>query len=90
VTAATSADPAVPAGSADDLSRKRPLGDRTFQVITLVAGLLVLAILILIAESTSQQASSWFSAEGISGIFSTTWNPSTNHFGALSSFTARP
>jgi len=83
MTAATSVDPAVPAGSTGGLSRKRPLGDRTFQVITLVAGVLVLVILVLIAVSTSQQSSSWFSAEGISGIFSKTWNPSAKQFGAL-------
>jgi phosphate transport system permease protein len=64
------------------LSAKRPLGDRIFQLIALAAGLLVLVILVLIAVSTSQQASSWFSTEGLK-IFSKTWNPSTNQFGAL-------
>jgi phosphate transport system permease protein len=83
VNTTTSADPAVPAGSAASLSSKRPLGDRTFQVITLLAGLLVLVILVLIAVSTSQQASSWFTTEGIGGIFSKTWNPTANEFGAL-------
>jgi phosphate transport system permease protein len=83
VNAATSADPARTAGSAGGLSSKRPLGDRTFQIVTLVAGLLVLVILVLIAVSTSQQASSWFSTEGIGGIFSKTWNPTANKFGAL-------
>ena len=78
----TKADPAVPAGSARALSERRPLGDRTFQVIALASGLLVLVILVLIAVSTSQQASSWFSAEGVK-IFSSTWNPSANQFGAL-------
>ena len=42
----------------------------------------MLVILVLIAISTSQQASSWFSTEGIK-IFSSTWNPSANQFGAL-------
>jgi phosphate transport system permease protein len=54
-----------------------------FQILALAAGLLVLAILVLIAVSTSQQASSWFSQEGLSGVFSTTWNPATNKFGSL-------
>jgi phosphate transport system permease protein len=54
-----------------------------FQILALAAGLLVLAILVLIAVSTSQQASSWFSHEGLSGVFSTTWNPATNKFGSL-------
>jgi phosphate transport system permease protein len=43
----------------------------------------VLVILALIAISTSQQASSWFSTEGWK-IFTVDWNPATNSFGALS------
>ncbi len=70
-------------GPASALKERRPLGDRVFQILALAAGLLVLAILVLIAISTSQQASSWFSHEGLSGVFSTTWNPSTNKFGSL-------
>jgi len=69
----------VPASA---LSERRPLGDRSFQVLTLAAGLLVLVILVLIAVSTSQQASSWFSTEGLK-IFSRSWNPPANQFGAL-------
>jgi phosphate transport system permease protein len=76
------ADPASPAGSADVLSERRPLGDRGFQVLALASGLLVLVILVLIAVTTSQQASSWFSAEGAK-IFTNTWNPSANQFGVL-------
>jgi phosphate transport system permease protein len=82
VSSATKADPASPAGSARPLSQRRPLGDRTFQAVALAAGLLVLVILVLIAISTSQQASAWFSAEGVK-IFSKTWNPTNNQFGAL-------
>jgi phosphate transport system permease protein len=70
------------AGPAGGLTERRPLGDRSFQVIALAAGLLVLVILVLIAVSTSQQASSWFSAEGVK-VFASTWNPSANQFGAL-------
>jgi phosphate transport system permease protein len=76
----TQAEQAVPASA---LKERRPLGDRVFQILALAAGLLVLAILVLIAVSTSQQASSWFSHEGLSGVFSTTWNPATNKFGSL-------
>ena len=76
------ADPANPAGSAGALSQKRPLGDRGFQILALASGLLVLVILVLIAISTSQQASSWFSAEGLK-IFTNNWDPATNQFGAL-------
>ncbi len=76
----TQAEQAVPASA---LKERRPLGDRVFQVLALVAGLLVLAILVLIAFSTTQQASSWFAHEGLSGVFSVKWNPSTNQFGSL-------
>ena len=79
----TKADPAIPAGSARPLSERRPLGDRTFQIITLAAGLLVLVILVLIAVATIQQSTSWFSSEGTK-IFTNNWNPAANDFGALS------
>ena len=65
------------------LKERRPLGDRVFQIVALVAGLLVLAILVLIAITTSQQSASWFSHEGLSGIFSATWNTSANKFGPM-------
>src|SRR5690242_4429175 len=76
------ADPAGTAGSAGALIQKRPLGDRGFQILALASGLLVLVILVLIAVSTSQQAASWFSAEGLK-IFTNNWDPATNQFGAL-------
>ena len=76
------ADPAR-AGSAGPLSQRRPLGDRGFQYLALASGLLVLVILVLIAYSTTQQASSWFSHEGLSGIISTNWDPAANKFGAM-------
>ena len=78
----TKADPATPAGSADPLGRRRPLGDRAFAILALSAGLLVLVILVLIAITTTNQASSWFTTEGW-GIFSDNWDPATNQFGAL-------
>jgi phosphate transport system permease protein len=76
------ADPAGTAGSAGTLIHKRPLGDRGFQILALASGLLVLVILVLIAVSTSQQAASWFSAEGLK-IFTNNWDPANNQFGAL-------
>ena len=82
MSSATKADPAGPAGSARPLTERRPLGDRSFQALALAAGLLVLVILALIAISTSQRAALWFSTEGLK-IFSKTWNPTTNQFGAL-------
>jgi phosphate transport system permease protein len=83
VSAVTQAGPAVPAGPASALTHRRPLGDRAFQFVALAAGLLVLVILVLIAVTTSQQATSWFSAEGFK-IFTNNWNPAANQFGALS------
>ena len=83
MSAAVQADPAVPAGSANPLAHRRPLGDRMFQILAAAAGILVLVILALIAISTSQQASSWFSTEGWS-VFTVDWNPATNSFGAMS------
>jgi phosphate transport system permease protein len=72
-----------PSGSERVLSERRPLGDRGFQIAALVSGLLVLIVLILIAVSTTSEASSWFSTVGLSGVLSTTWNPAANQFGAL-------
>jgi len=82
VSTITRVDPASPAGSTRTLSERRPLGDRPFQILALGCGLLVLVILVLIAVTTSQQASSWFSAEGFK-IFTNNWNPAANQFGAL-------
>jgi phosphate transport system permease protein len=79
----TKADPATPAGSARPLSGGRRLGDRGFALLALLAGLLVLVILVLIAVSTAQQSTTWFTTSGWSGIFSTVWNPATNQFGML-------
>src|SRR5579862_8083844 len=80
----TKADPASPAGSADaPLKQRRPLGDRGFQILALVAGLLVLVILVLIAVTTAQQSTSWFTGAGAKGIFSIDWDPTNNKFGAM-------
>jgi phosphate transport system permease protein len=81
VSTVTRVDPASPAGSTGALEHRRPLGDRTFAGLTLACGLLVLVILVLIAVTTSQQASSWFSGEGFR-IFTNNWNASTQ-FGVL-------
>ena len=82
MTTATEAGPAAPAGPAHPLEQRRPLGDRSFQILALACGLLVLVILVLIAVSTSQQASSWFTTVGW-GIFKNNWNPAANTYGAL-------
>jgi len=80
ITEVDPAGPAGPAGSADPLKQRRPLGDRSFQILALAAGLLVLVILVLIAVTTSQQASSWFSSQGFK-IFTNNWNPTPNNAG---------
>lgn len=77
------ADSAAPAESAAALSRRRPIGDLTFQIACLAAGLLVLVILVLIAITMTQQSTSWFTTEGWSGVFSTDWDPANNKFGAV-------
>ena len=80
---AARADPAIPAGSASPLTRRRPFGDRSFQVLCLASGLLVLIILALIAISMTQQSTTWFTTAGWSGVFSTNWDPAHNAFGAV-------
>jgi phosphate transport system permease protein len=82
VSTVTRVDPAPPAGSTRALEHRRPLGDRTFAIIALGSGLLVLVILVLIAVTTTQQSASWFSAEGLK-IFTNNWDPAANQFGAL-------
>jgi phosphate transport system permease protein len=57
--------------------------DRGFRAIALAAGLLVLAILALIAIFTTRSAWSAFAEEGLRIVTSRTWNPSLDHYGAL-------
>jgi len=82
VSTVTRVDPAGPAGSTHPLEQRRPLGDRTFAILALASGLLVLVILVLIAVTTTKQSASWFSTEGLK-IFTNNWNPAANQFGAL-------
>jgi phosphate transport system permease protein len=82
VSTVTKADPATPAGSAHPLHRRRPLGDRGFQILALSAGLLVLVILVLITVTTAQQSTTWFTTAGFKGIFSVQFDGNT-HFGAM-------
>src|ERR1700728_674530 len=77
----TKADPATPAGSANALNRRRPLGDRGFQILALSPGLLVLVILVLITVTTAQQSTTWF-AGGFKDIFQVAFDGNT-HFGAM-------
>jgi phosphate transport system permease protein len=59
------------------------IADRTFRMVTLVCGLLVLVILALIAIFMTNQAWPAFTQEGIHFITSRNWDPNNNHFGAL-------
>ncbi len=65
-------------------SGPRPPGivtDHIFRWIALAAGLLVLAILGLIAYTTTKNAWPWFREEGL-GIFADNWDPAKGQFGA--------
>ena len=55
--------------------------DHIFRWIALAAGLLVLAILGLIAYTTTKNAWPWFREEGL-GIFADNWDPAKGQFGA--------
>jgi phosphate transport system permease protein len=57
--------------------------DRIFRGLTLVAGLAVLAILALIAYSTTKEAWPAFRKEGLSFVTSDDWAPAQGKFGAL-------
>jgi phosphate transport system permease protein len=76
---------AVRTESPPDLRRsaRSKLGDRTFRFVTLGCGLLVLAILALIAIFMTNQAWPAFKQAGIHFITSRNWDPNNNHFGAL-------
>jgi len=58
-------------------------GDTVFRGVALLAGLGVLAILALIAVSTTREAWPAFRAEGFGFITSSTWVPADGKFGAL-------
>ena len=59
------------------------IADRTFRIVALACGLLVLAILALIAIFMTNQAWPAFTRAGFHFITSRDWDPNTNHFGAL-------
>ncbi|HEV7524816.1 MAG TPA: phosphate ABC transporter permease subunit PstC [Acidimicrobiia bacterium] len=57
--------------------------DRTFRAVAFAAGLLVLAILALIAYTTAKNAWPAFTHQGASFVTSRNWNPNVDSFGAL-------
>jgi phosphate transport system permease protein len=66
-----------------DLRAKRAVGDRVFAVIALLAGLSVLAILVLIAYSTGREAWPIFQDKAAEFLFTTRWAPNEGKFGSL-------
>jgi phosphate transport system permease protein len=67
------------------LPRRRAVADRTFALVALFGGLTVLAVLGLIAITTTRQAVPAFRHEGLGFITSKTWTPAdaiSPHFGA--------
>lgn len=58
-------------------------GDKVFRVVALAAGLLVLAVLVLIAWSTTREALPAFRHEGLGFLTGTEWIPNEERFGAL-------
>jgi phosphate transport system permease protein len=79
------ADRAVeaPGGPTPHLQGKRHLGDRVFAKVALLSGLSVLAILALIAWSTSKEAWPIFAHDAGQFLFSTKWAPNEGKFGSL-------
>ena len=80
---ATSTAPA-PAAGKSRLARRGPRrADDGFRYLTLAAGLLVLAILALIAWSTTKEALPAFREEGLGFLTSSRWAPNEGAFGTL-------
>jgi phosphate transport system permease protein len=81
----TALAPSPDLGASEPLSS--PAGgkqvDRMFRAIAFAAGLLVLAILALIAYTTTSKAWPAFAHQGLSFLTSRSWDPNQNHFGAL-------
>lgn len=77
----------APESGGDALSLLEPTsgrrGDSVFKIVALVAGLFVLAVLALIAVSTTREAWPAFQEEGFGFITSSTWVPADGEFGAL-------
>ncbi|HEY0399102.1 MAG TPA: phosphate ABC transporter permease subunit PstC, partial [Acidimicrobiia bacterium] len=71
-----------PAGFGLDGNRRR-LADRAFKLAAMASGLSVLAILLLIAVSTTQKAGPALRHDGIGYITGSRWAPNVDVFGAL-------
>jgi phosphate transport system permease protein len=65
------------------LTGRRGFADRSFRVITLAAGLMVLVILLGITISTAHESWPVFKDQAGTFLTSSTWDPPHNKFGAL-------
>jgi phosphate transport system permease protein len=74
--------PAVPKSLTKGSRPPGVITDRSFRVVALAAGLMVLVIMALIAVYTTREALPWFRAEGL-GVLANNWDPAHQHFGAL-------
>ena len=87
MTLLTHDDSVAPAGGGDASSLLEPTsgrrGDSAFKFVALFAGLVVLAVLGLIAFSTTKEAWPAFKQEGLGFVTSSTWIPAEGKFGAL-------
>ena len=80
---ATATDAVPPTGGSRLVRRGPRRADDGFRFLTLCAGVLVLAILALIAWSTTKEALPAFREEGLGFITSSRWAPNEGAFGAL-------
>ena len=80
----TASPPETPPSSSPVTPRRNlgRLGDRGFHGLVLACGLFVLVVLALVAYSTTKQAWSGFTDDGVKFFTSSNWNPATGHFGA--------
>ena len=75
--------PPLPGGAATNTRTRGVRTDRTFSAVALTSGLLVLAILALIAYATAKNAWPAFRHQGLSFVYSRNWDPNVDHFGAF-------
>ena len=84
---ATATSPATTTPAASTASPLRParspVADTAFRVVSLACGLTVLAVLVLIAVSTTRLALPAFREEGFGFVTSRRWAPADDAFGAL-------
>jgi phosphate transport system permease protein len=73
----------APMGESPQLGGRRRWGDQGFRTVALLAALSVLAILILIAYSTTKEAWPIFQDDAAGFLFSTRWAPNEGKFGCL-------